>query len=208
VPAAVREALRTIPAGGGPDDPDIDTDWGEPGLTPAERVIGWNALEVLSLGAGNPDNPVNVIPGSAVAHCQLRFVVGTDVTGLAKDLRAHLDRRGFGMVAVEPGTVMNASRTDPGDAWVRFALASLERTDGAPPALLPNLGGSLPNDVFTDGLGLPTIWIPHSHPASAQHAPDEHLLAPLARQALRLMAGLFWDLGENPPVANEFSAPR
>ena len=57
-------------------------------------------------------------------------------------------------------------------------------------------GGGLPNDVFTDGLGLPTIWIPHSYPACAQHAPDEHLLAPLARQALRLMAALFWDLGD------------
>jgi hypothetical protein len=64
--------------------------------------------------------------------------------------------------------------------------------------LLPNLGGSLPNDAFTDGLAMPTIWIPHSYPACAQHAPDEHLLAPLARQALRLMAGLFWDLGDHP----------
>jgi hypothetical protein len=102
------------------------------------------------------------------------------------------------MVAFEPTHVMNASRTDPDDPWVRFALASLEQTEGISPALLPNLGGSLPNDVFTDGLGLPTIWIPHSYPACAQHAPDEHLLAPLARQALRLMAGLFWDLGEHP----------
>jgi acetylornithine deacetylase/succinyl-diaminopimelate desuccinylase-like protein len=201
MPAAVRAALRTIPAGGGQDDPDVDKDWGEPGLSPAERVIGWNALEVLSLGAGNPGAPVNAIPGSAVAHCQLRFVVGTDVTGLAEAVRAHLDARGLGMVVVEPGQVMHASRTDPDDPWVRFALASLERTHGTPPALLPNLGGSLPNDVFADGLGLPTIWIPHSHPASAQHAPDEHLPGPLARQALRLMAALFWDLGENPPHA-------
>jgi hypothetical protein len=102
------------------------------------------------------------------------------------------------MVAVEPGHLMNASRTDPEDPWVRFALASLERTGSIAPALLPNLGGSLPNDAFTDGLGLPTIWIPHSYPACAQHAPDEHLLGPLARQGLRLMAGLFWDLGDCP----------
>jgi acetylornithine deacetylase/succinyl-diaminopimelate desuccinylase-like protein len=197
MPDAVRDALSTITVGGGPGDPDIDQGWGEPGLTPAERVIGANTLEVLSLAAGNPDTPVNAIPGSAHAHCQLRFVVGTDVTGMADALRAHLDSRGFGMVAVEPGHVMYASRTDPGHPWVRFALASLERTAGAAPALLPNLGGSLPNDVFTDGLGLPTIWIPHSYPACAQHAPDEHLLAPLAREALRLMAGLFWDLGES-----------
>ena len=29
-------------------------------------------------------------------------------------------------------------------------------TSGKKPALLPNLGGSLPNDIFTDVLGLPT----------------------------------------------------
>ena len=195
IPANVTAALRTIPVGGGPGDPAIDEDWGEPGLTPAERVFGANTLEVLSLAAGTPDAPVNAIPGAAHAHLQLRYVVGTDIAGMPKALRAHLDSHGFGMVGVEPGHVMHASRTDPENPWVRFALTSLERTAGTPPALLPNLGGSLPNDVFTDVLGLPTIWVPHSYPACAQHAPDEHLLAPLARQALRLMAGLFWDIG-------------
>jgi acetylornithine deacetylase/succinyl-diaminopimelate desuccinylase-like protein len=198
LPAAVRTALATIPVAGEPGDPDVDQDWGEPGLSPAERVYGANTVEVLSLAAGNPESPVGAIPGSAHAHCQLRFVVGTPVDGMTKAIRDHLDSRGFTMVAVEPGLRMNASRTDLADPWVRFVLASLERTEGIPPALLPNLGGSLPNDVFTDQLGMPTIWIPHSYPACAQHAPDEHLLAPLARQALRLMAGLFWDLGEQP----------
>jgi acetylornithine deacetylase/succinyl-diaminopimelate desuccinylase-like protein len=196
VPGPVRDALSVIPVGGGADDPDIDDDWGEPGLTRAERVFGWNTLEVLALAAGNPDAPVGAIPGSAHAHCQLRFVVGTTIAGLGPAVRAHLDRHGFTMVAVETGLVTNATRTDAQDQWVRFALDSLERTGGVPPALLPNLGGSLPNDAFADVLGLPTIWIPHSYPACAQHAPDEHLLAPLARQALQLMAGLFWDLGE------------
>ncbi len=196
VPDAVRDALRTITVGGAADDPDIDQDWGDPALTPAERVIAGNTLEVLSLAAGNPDTPVNAIPGSAHAYCQLRFVPGTDVAGMVPAIRAHLDENGFSMVSVEPGHLMNASRTDPDHPWVRFVLASLERTEGSRPDLLPNLGGGLPNDVFTDGLGLPAIWIPHSYPACAQHAPDEHLLAPLARQALRLMAGLFWDLGD------------
>jgi acetylornithine deacetylase/succinyl-diaminopimelate desuccinylase-like protein len=198
IPDSVRAALTAFPADPGPGDPDIDEDWGEPGLTPAERVIAANTLEVLSLAAGNPGTPVNAIPGSAHAHCQLRFVPGTGVTAMTEAIRTHLDSHGFTMVTIEPTHLMNASRTDPGNPWVRFTLASLERTAGIPPALLPNLGGSLPNDVFTDTLGLPTVWIPHSYPACAQHAPDEHLLAPLAREALRLMAGLFWDLGDHP----------
>jgi hypothetical protein len=74
--------------------------------------------------------------------------------------------------------------------------------------LLPNLGGSLPNDVFADILGLPTVWVPHSYPACSQHAPDEHLLVPVVREALQLMAGLFWDLGEQAATLPMRAASR
>ncbi|TNC21423.1 M20 family metallopeptidase [Amycolatopsis alkalitolerans] len=199
IPANVREALRDITFGGGPEDPQVDEGWGEPGLTPAERVVGWNSLEVLSLAAGNPDTPINAIPGAAHAHCQLRSVVGTEAEKLGVVLREHLDEHGFGMVEVEVGATMPATRTDPDDGWVRWALGSIGRTTGAKPALLPNLGGSIPNDAFADELGLCTLWIPHSYPACAQHSPDEHLLASVARESLLIMTGLFWDLGERPP---------
>jgi len=46
--------------------------------------------------------------------------------------------------------------------------------------ILPNLGGAIPNDVFADDPGLPTLWVPHSSPACSQHAPNEHLLAAAA----------------------------
>ena len=68
--------------GGDEGDPDIDADWGEPGLTPGERVIAWNTLEVLAYRTGNPDHPVNAIPPAARAAMHLRFVVGTDVARL------------------------------------------------------------------------------------------------------------------------------
>ena len=79
---------------------------------------------------------------------------------------------------------------------MRRTADALQRTSGKPPAILPNLGGSLPNDIFADVLGLPTVWIPHSYAACSQHAPNEHLLVSVARDALALMAGAVWDLGE------------
>ncbi|MCZ1013534.1 hypothetical protein [Streptomyces noursei] len=57
-------------------------------------------------------------------------------------------------------------------------------------AVLPNIGGSLPNHVFTDILGLPTLWLPHSYPGCLQHAPDEHLLGTIAREGIVLAATL------------------
>jgi acetylornithine deacetylase/succinyl-diaminopimelate desuccinylase-like protein len=194
--ASVRDALATIPMTSGPGEPDIDSNWGEPGLSPAERVYGWNTLEVLALSAGNAQRPVNAIPGKADAVLQLRFVVGTDATGVGAAVRTHLAAHGFGDVAVSAAVLSNATRLDLDDSWVRWAVGSMERTTGKPVALLPNFGGSLPNEFFVEDLGLPTLWVPHSYPGCNQHAPDEHILTPVADEALRLMAGLFWDLGE------------
>jgi acetylornithine deacetylase/succinyl-diaminopimelate desuccinylase-like protein len=196
IPNGVREALADIAIGGGADDPALDEGWGEPGLTAAERLVAWNTIEVLALGAGSPQRPVNAIPSEAVAHCQLRFVVGTPWRDLAKIVRAHLDAHGFGNVEVQVTLEGAATRLDVENPWVDWARRSIEQSSGQRVDLLPNLAGSLPNDVFADLLGLPTLWVPHSYPACAQHAPNEHLLAPLAREGLQIMAGLYWDLGE------------
>jgi acetylornithine deacetylase/succinyl-diaminopimelate desuccinylase-like protein len=190
----VKEALSDLVVEGAED-------WGEPGLTPAERVFGWSSFEVLAFVTGNPQRPVNAIPPRAWAHCQLRYVVGVVPHDIVPALRRHFGREGFGSVKVTAAGegFFPATRLDPDNPWVRWAEASIERTAGAKPAILPNLGGSLPNDVFAETLGLPTVWVPHSYAGCSQHAPDEHLLASVARDALRLMTGLFWDLGESGP---------
>jgi len=196
IPAAVRLALADIAVGGGPGDPEVDANWGEPGLTSPERVFGWNALEVLAYGCGNPAQPVNAIPPSARATLQLRYVVGTQATRIREFVLAHLQAQGFEGITCSDPVVMAATRLDPDNAWVRLAMQSLHETTGIKPALLPNLGGSLPNDVFADILGLPTVWVPHSYPACSQHAPNEHVLPPLLRQGLGMTAALLWQVGE------------
>jgi len=94
IPANVRAALAGIEFGGAPGDPAVDPDWGEEGLTPAERVIAWNTLEVLAMVTGDPEHPVNAIPAHARAAMHMRFVVGTEVcrdtATLRAALRAHL----------------------------------------------------------------------------------------------------------------------
>jgi acetylornithine deacetylase/succinyl-diaminopimelate desuccinylase-like protein len=198
LPQSVRQVLAGVEVDGGDDGPQINRDWGEPDLSPAERVFAWNSFEVLAFTTGTPERPVNAIPGNARAHCQLRYVVGTDVDDVLPALRRHLDRHGFTNVDVALGrsSFFKASRLDPADPWVQWAKLSLERTSGRLPTILPNLGGSLPNDIFTDVLKLKTLWVPHSYAGCSQHAPNEHLLAPIAREGLALMAGLFWDLGD------------
>ena len=195
---SVRKALADCEPGGGDEAPQIDVDWGEPGLTPAERVFGWSSFSVLAMKVGNPEFPVNAIAGRAWARCQLRFVVGVDPDDVVPALQRHMIAEGYPQITVTPARdeAMHATRLDPDSKWVRWAVASIERTTGNKPAILPNLGGSLPNEVFADTLGLSTIWIPHSYSACSQHAPNEHMLGSIAREGLGIMAGIFSDLGE------------
>src|SRR5690348_18493646 len=101
------------------------------------------------------------------------------------------------MVEITPAEKGNfaATRLDPEDLWVTWAARSIERSTGRPPAILPNLGGSLPNDIFSEVLGLPTVWVPHSYAACSQHAPSEALLKGVARSGLAIITGLYWALG-------------
>jgi len=198
IPDSVRRALADCAVRAEPGDPAIDPGWGEPGLTLAEKVYAWCCFEILAMTAGNPENPVNAVPPRAWARGQLRFVAGIDVDGILPALRRHLDRHGFPMVQIAQGRdeIFRATRLDPDHPWVRWAAASIARTTDMPTAVLPNAGGSLPNDIFAEDLGLPTVWVPHSYLGCSQHAPNEHLPLAIAREGLRLMAGVYWDLGE------------
>jgi acetylornithine deacetylase/succinyl-diaminopimelate desuccinylase-like protein len=197
VPASVRSVLQGCPVGGGGEAAAIDPNWGEPGLTAAEKIYGWNSFIVLALVSGRPENPVNAVAPNARAHCQIRYTVDTDPETFAGSLRRHLDEHGFSDVRIENAALrMPASRTDPANLWVRWAADSMERSIGTPVQIIPNASGGLPGDVFVDHLDVPLLWIPHSYNGCKQHGPDEHFLRPIGREGIAAFAGLWWDLGE------------
>jgi acetylornithine deacetylase/succinyl-diaminopimelate desuccinylase-like protein len=194
----IRAALADVKVEPSADEPALSDDWGEEGLSAAERLYAWNTLEVLAMSAGNIDKAANAIPGQARAVLQLRFVVGTEIDKVLEAVRAHLGASGFSMVEVSATQSFAASRAEIDSPWIKWAADSIRRTTGKAAAVLPNFGGSLPNEVFSETLGLPTIWVPHSYPGCSQHAPDEHIRLDVTGEALAIMAGLFWDLGELP----------
>ncbi|SFK24022.1 M20 family metallopeptidase [Falsiroseomonas stagni] len=199
IPNSVRAALAHCHVDGGEDGPAINHWWGEPGLTAAEKVFGWNTFEVLAFECGHPKAPVNAVPPEAFARCQIRYTVDRHPSTFIPAIRKHLTEAGFDDVqvdAVKQGAEWAATRMDPDGPWPQLVAASVQRTTGKVPMIVPNAGGSLPNDTFAVTLGLPTVYLPHSYTGCSQHAPNEHALRPLMREGMEIMAGVFWDLGE------------
>ncbi len=198
IPLSVKKVLKKINISHNDDTPKIDLNWGEKTLSPEEKVFAWNTLEILSFKTGNPEKPMHAIPHEAFANCHIRYVVPSDPKTFLKKIRDHLDEKGFNIVKIKSTRgFMSATRLDPNHPWVKWTIKSLKKTSGMEIDVLPNLGGTLPNDAFSDILKIPTIWIPHSYKACSQHAPNEHMLESISKSGLKLMGGIFWDLGES-----------
>jgi acetylornithine deacetylase/succinyl-diaminopimelate desuccinylase-like protein len=198
----VRRELARVDIAPDPSGPKVDLWWGEPGLSAAERVFAWSAIEVLAFSAGNPENPVNAIPPKAWARCQLRHTVDVPIDVVLPAIRARLVECGIREVEVNAvrasGIAVDCvpTRLDPDHPAVKFVMASIDNTLSVRPVYLPNMGGTICNDCFADILELPTVWVPLSYTGCNQHAPNEHVLKPLIHQGLAMLAGIFWDCGD------------
>ena len=194
----VRDRLHSLPTTIS-ETLEIDENWGEPGLSSNEKLFGWNSFAILALRSGNIDMPVNAIQPSAKALCQLRFVVGTDTNKVISSLRDHLDQNGFNDIKIITENAINfeASRTNLNNIWLEKIENIIEKFHRDKIHVIPNLAGSLPNNCFTDILGIPTIWIPHSYKECSQHAPNEHVPIELLQNSLLLMTDLYWNLGSD-----------
>ena len=67
------------------------------------------------------------------------------------------------------------SRTPVDGPFTEPVVRAMTAVQDQPPLLVPALGGSLPDYVFTRVLGVPSLGIPFANVDEANHAPDENL---------------------------------
>ena len=93
LPTSVRARSPTARSTAAPDGPTIDPDWGEPGLTPAERVFGWCALRGAGLRhrqSGDARSTRSRRAPGRTASCASSSA--STRTSILPALRRHLDR--------------------------------------------------------------------------------------------------------------------
>ena len=89
-------------------------------------------------------------------------------------LAAHIQRHAPGVELVRQGS-MAPSKTPLDSPFAQPLLEAITAAQGAPPLLVPSMGGSLPDYVFTKILGVPAFVIPYANADEANHAPNENL---------------------------------
>ena len=122
-------------------------------------------------GAGSK----TVLP--AVASAKVDFRLVPDLTPeLVRDLlRKHLDKRGFGDVAITPHHGERPSRWPADTDVAKAAVAANRAAYGVDPVVYPLMAGSGPTAQVCDELGIPAVGFGCGNASSANHAPNENI---------------------------------
>jgi acetylornithine deacetylase/succinyl-diaminopimelate desuccinylase-like protein len=175
------------------------------GLPPHEELLRGPAyyrrltlepvLHVNALSAGTMEQDRTVVPHTARARLDARLVADQDPDRVEQALRAHLARVAP-WVRFERLGAMPPSRTDPRTPWVGPVAQALAKVHGQAPMILPALGGSLPDYVFTRVLGLPSLIVPYANADEQNHAPNENLRLDLFLRGIRATAEMLLSLAQ------------
>ncbi|MCC6456276.1 MAG: M20/M25/M40 family metallo-hydrolase [Caldilineaceae bacterium] len=195
--AAERQALDALPL-------DLDALMNKTGLSRLDepqdrpfhdRLSLWPTFTINGFhsGYGGPGTKT-VLPHKAMVKCDIRLVEAQSVEEILDKVAVHVKRHAPEVEFIRQGG-MDPSKTpleSPFTAPLRQAYVAAY---GEEPLLVPAMGGSLPDYVWTKILGVPAFLTPYANHDEANHAPNENMEVELFVKGIKTGAALLAYLG-------------
>ena len=159
-----------------------------------ERLMLRPAFNVSGFASGyTGQGQKTIIFKEALAKADVRLVGGQDPEAVLEAVRKFARDRGYHGIEIRGIKSTPASRTALDHPMVPLVKASVEKGFGKKVLVVPSLGGTTPDFVFTRLLGLPSIVIPLAPYDENNHAPNESTKVSLylagIRSGLHLIEG-------------------
>jgi acetylornithine deacetylase/succinyl-diaminopimelate desuccinylase-like protein len=165
-----------------------------------ERLMLRPAFNVSGFSSGyTGQGQKTIIFKEALAKADVRLVGGQDPQQVFEAVRRFARDRGYANIEIRCLKATPASRTPLDHPLVPKVKAAVEKGFGRKVLVVPSLGGTTPDFVFTRLLGLPSIVIPLAPYDENNHAPNESTKVSLylagIRSGLHLIAALAEEKG-------------
>jgi len=160
-----------------------------------ERLTAWPTFTVngFHAGYGGPGSKT-VLPHEALAKCDIRLVEAQTADDIFARIEAHVREHAPDVEVVRQGS-MESSKTPMESPYTEYVRRGVEAGQGEEPLLVPSLGGSLPDYVFTKILGVPAFGVPYANADEANHAPNENLELDRFIKGIKTGAAMLMSLG-------------
>jgi acetylornithine deacetylase/succinyl-diaminopimelate desuccinylase-like protein len=164
-----------------------------------ERLSAWPTLTINGLhgGYGGPGSKT-VLPHEAVVKCDIRLVEAQSVEEILDKVAAHVRKHAPGVEFVRQGG-MAPSKTPLDSPYAGPVQRAVALGHDEAPLLVPAMGGSLPDYVWTKVLGVPAFVTPYANADEANHAPNENLEVERFYKGIKTGAALLAELGQVTP---------
>jgi acetylornithine deacetylase/succinyl-diaminopimelate desuccinylase-like protein len=140
-----------------------------------DRLALWPTFTINGLHGGySGPGSKTVLPHEALVKCDIRLVEGQTVEDTFAKVEAHVRKHAPEVEFIRQGA-MEPSKTPLESPFAEPLRQAIVAAQGEEPLLVPALGGSLPDYVFTKILGLPAFTVPYANADEANHAPNENL---------------------------------
>jgi acetylornithine deacetylase/succinyl-diaminopimelate desuccinylase-like protein len=161
-----------------------------------ERLMLRPAFNVSGFASGytGPGHKT-IIFREALAKADIRLVGGQDPAQVLACVRAFAADRGYAGIGIRELKSTPASRTALDDPFVPVVKEAVASGFGREPLVVPSLGGTTPDYVFTQLLGLPSIVVPLAPYDENNHAPNESTKVSLYLAGIRSGMHLIESLG-------------
>jgi acetylornithine deacetylase/succinyl-diaminopimelate desuccinylase-like protein len=161
-----------------------------------ERVMCRPAVNVCGVAGGYAGEGIRpAIPHEATARVDIRLIGDQDPDRLLEALREFAAERGYGNMTIDRISGYPGSRTPLDHPCARLVRDAVARGFGREPHLVPSLGGTTPEYLFTKVLGCPTVMVPYAPHDESNHAPNERTKVSTYLGGIRTSAHLFDALG-------------
>jgi len=149
-----------------------------------------NGLESGYTGQGSQ----NIIPSTATVKIDIRLVSNQDPKDIYQKLLDHIRRLKFEEAEVERIVAIKPSKTPLVHPCAKPIERAITTGFGEPPVLIPVCGGTDPDYLFLEILGMPRFMIPFGNPDENSHAPNENLSIDCFMKGIRTVAASLYEL--------------
>ncbi len=153
----------------------IDEFYGPPDLTYYDKTMFQPTLNVTGIASGYTGRgSKSVIPSKAVLKLETRMVANQSPDEVFAKIERHVRRYAPDVeIRMVGGTL--PSKTSPELPVSQTIVTAIADAYGVDPVVMPLIGASSPNYLFTDVLGLPSIWTTYAPADEDNHAPNENM---------------------------------
>ncbi|MEM7132359.1 MAG: M20/M25/M40 family metallo-hydrolase [Chloroflexota bacterium] len=161
-----------------------------------DRLSTWPTFTINGFhsGYGGPGTKT-VLPCEAFVKCDMRLIEAQKCDDILDKVEAHVKKHAPEVEFIRQGgmepskTPLESQYTEP----LRQAFLAAQEEE---PLLVPAMGGSLPDYVWTKHLGVPSFQTPYANHDEANHAPNENMEIERFIKGIKTGASVLAFLGE------------